>query len=84
MGNVEKAALIFGKSVSELVAETSELDEICNLDNEQEELLGYFDSMNDTGRKTLLDTARLMSGSPETRFEKNREKSLHAETGLGA
>ena len=36
---------------------------------------GYWESMNDKGRSALLGTAELMSGSPDTRIEKDRAAS---------
>lgn len=37
----------------------------------QEALNGYWESMNEKGRTALLGTAELMSGSPDTRIEKD-------------
>ena len=39
-------------------------------DSGQAALNGYYESMNSQGRETLVQTARLMSGSPDTRIEK--------------
>lgn len=36
----------------------------------QEALNAYFESMNSAGRGALVESARLMSGSPDTRIEK--------------
>ena len=41
-------------------------------DPEQSALNGYYQSMNDEGRAALVSTAKLMSGSPDTRIEKDR------------
>lgn len=41
-------------------------------DPQQKQLNAYYESMNAKGKDALLDTARLMSGSPETRIEKDR------------
>lgn len=38
----------------------------------QEALNAYFESMNSAGRGALVESARLMSGSPDTRIEKDR------------
>ena len=38
----------------------------------QAALNGYYHSMNDEGRAALVNTAKLMSGSPDTRIEKDR------------
>lgn len=38
----------------------------------QAALNGYWESMNDDGREALVHTAKLMSGSPDTRIEKDR------------
>lgn len=40
-------------------------------DPRQEALNGYYESMNDSGRGALVESARLMSGSPDTRIEKD-------------
>lgn len=42
-------------------------------DPQQNELNHYYLSMNSDGRESLLKTARLMSGSPETRIERTGE-----------
>lgn len=39
-------------------------------DPAQEALNGYYESMNADGRDALVASARLMSGSPDTRIEK--------------
>lgn len=41
----------------------------------QEALNAYFESMNSAGRGALVESARLMSGSPDTRIEKDRAAS---------
>lgn len=38
----------------------------------QTALNAYWESMNDKGRTALLNSAELMSGSPDTRIEKDR------------
>lgn len=40
-------------------------------DPRQTALNRYYESMNEEGKNTLLNTARLMSGSPDVRTEKN-------------
>lgn len=40
-------------------------------DPAQDCLNGYYESMNTEGRAALVESARLMSGSPETRIEKD-------------
>lgn len=45
-------------------------------DPEQIELIGYYDSMNSEGRDALIKSARLMSGSPDVRVEKNRPEDI--------
>ena len=45
-------------------------------DPDQQALNHYFESMNHDGRATLLNTAKLMSGSPETRIEKDSAEYL--------
>lgn len=44
------------------------------LDVRQTALNGYFESMNDAGKNTLVASARLMAGSPDVRMEKITEK----------
>ncbi len=41
-------------------------------DPDQAALNGYWESMNAKGRAALLNSAELMSGSPDTRIEKDR------------
>lgn len=41
-------------------------------DPAQAALNGYWESMNEKGRSALLNSAELMSGSPDTRIEKDR------------
>ena len=45
-------------------------------DPAQAALNGYWESMNQKGRTALLGTAELMSGSPDTRIEKDRPERL--------
>lgn len=45
-------------------------------DPNQEALNNYYESMNSQGRETLLNSAKLMSGSPDTRIEKDSEKCV--------
>lgn len=42
----------------------------------QAALNAYFESMNSAGRGALVESARLMSGSPDTRIEKDRPERL--------
>lgn len=42
----------------------------------QAALNAYYESMNGKGRETLVDSARLMSGSPDTRLEIDRPEHL--------
>lgn len=44
-------------------------------DPAQAALNGYWESMNDKGRSALLNSAELMSGSPDTRIKKDRPAS---------
>lgn len=48
-------------------------------DNGQAALNGYYESMNDQGRETLVNTARLMSGSPDTRIEKDGPEAVRVQ-----
>ena len=43
-------------------------------DARQTALNGYFESMNEGGKDTLVASARLMAGSPDVRVEKITEK----------
>lgn len=45
-------------------------------DSGQAALNGYYESMNSQGRETLVNTARLMSGSPDTRIEKDGPEAV--------
>ena len=45
-------------------------------DPAQAALNGYWESMNEKGRSALLNSAELMSGSPDTRIEKDRPTSV--------
>lgn len=45
-------------------------------------LNGYFESMNSAGQDALVESARLMSGSPDTRIEKDREEPLSIHTAM--
>lgn len=42
-------------------------------DPQQEALNGYYERMNDTGRKLAVDSVKAMSSSPELRMVKERE-----------
>lgn len=53
-------------------------------DQEQESLNRYYESMNRDGRTALLSSARLMSGSPDVRIEKDRQENSGIQTALGA
>lgn len=48
-------------------------------DGGQAALNGYYESMNDQGRETLVQTARLMSGSPDTRIQKDRQEHVRVQ-----
>lgn len=52
----------------------------------QAALNGYWESMNEKGRSALLNSAELMSGSPDTRIEKDRPApdAVQAEMGRSA
>lgn len=53
-------------------------------DPEQAALNGYYESMNRSGRSALTESARLMSGSPDTRIEKDSPESVPVQTAMGA
>lgn len=48
-------------------------------DGGQAALNGYYESMNDQGREALVQTARLMSGSPDTRIQKDRPEHVRVQ-----
>lgn len=49
-------------------------------DPSQEALNHYYESMNAKGREALLNTAELMSGSPDTRIEKDSPECFGVQT----
>lgn len=51
---------------------------------EQEALNGYYESMNENGRTALVESARLMSGSPDVRIEKDGPEHARVQTAMGA
>lgn len=53
-------------------------------DARQTALNGYFESMNDAGKNTLVASARLMAGSPDVRMEKNNGEDLPFQAAMGA
>lgn len=53
-------------------------------DPEQEALNGYYESMNEDGRTALVSSARLMSGSPDVRVEKDGPEHAGVQTAMGA
>lgn len=53
-------------------------------DARQTALNGYFESMNDSGKNTLVASARLMAGSPDVRMEKNNGEDLPFQAAMGA
>ena len=50
--------------------------------SDQAALNAYYESMNDQGRETLVQTARLMSGSPDTRIEKDRPEAVRVQEAM--
>ena len=53
-------------------------------DPSQAALNGYYESMNENGRSALVESARLMSGSPDTRIEKDSAEHASIQTAMGA
>lgn len=51
-------------------------------DSSQAALNGYYESMNSQGRETLVQTARLMSGSPDTRIEKDGSEAVRVQEAM--
>lgn len=51
-------------------------------DDGQAALNGYYESMNSQGRETLVNTARLMSGSPDTRIEKDGSEAVRVQEAM--
>lgn len=53
-------------------------------DPEQEALNSYYESMNESGRTALVESARLMSGSPDVRIEKDGPEHADVSAAMGA
>lgn len=53
-------------------------------DVRQTALNGYYESMNEGGKDTLVASARLMAGSPDVRVEKNSGEDIPLQTAMGA
>lgn len=53
-------------------------------DVRQTALNGYYESMNDAGKETLVASARLMAGSPDVRMEKNNGEDIPFQAAMGA
>ena len=53
-------------------------------DPQQTALNGYYECMNDTGRKLALDSVKAMSSSVELRMEKNVAERPADQTAMGA
>ncbi len=51
-------------------------------DPAQEALNRYYECMNSQGRDALVQSAKLMSGSPDTRVEKNRPEHVRVSAAL--
>lgn len=72
MINLEQAyncARLFGCSIDAIAGYDPP---VSYADPDQAALNGYWESMNAKGRAALLNSAELMSGSPDTRIEKDR------------
>lgn len=61
---------VLGCTLEELVGRSQPRERFG--DPDQEALNGYYESMNGGGRTALVESARLMSGSPDVRIEKDR------------
>lgn len=53
-------------------------------DPQQTALNGYYECMNDTGKKLALDSVKAMSSSIELRMEKSRPEDPSRQTAMGA
>lgn len=53
-------------------------------DPKQAALNGYYESMNDKGRETLVESARLMSDGNSVRIEKDSPESAGVSAAMGA
>ena len=53
-------------------------------DHRQEELNGYYECMNDTGKKLAVDSIKAMSSSVELRVEKSRAEGSADQAAVGA
>ena len=67
------------------------LDELCGrkmersyFDPDQAALNGYYESMNDSGRTLLVETAESISADPKRRIVKDRGKNAGSERAMGA
>ena len=53
-------------------------------DPDKNALVGFYDSMNDRGRATLVESARLMSDGNSVRIEKDRPEDAGVSSAVGA
>lgn len=53
-------------------------------DPDKNALVGYYDCMNTSGRSALVESARLMSGSPDVRVEKDGQEAADIPSAMGA
>ncbi len=72
-----ECAVILGCSIDAIAGYTPP---ISFADPAQAELNGYWESMNEKGRSALLNSAELMSGSPDTRVEKYSPSPVRVQT----
>lgn len=77
-----KLADEFGCTLDELAGR--EAPAITFTDPSQAALNGYYESMNENGKSALVESARLMSGSPDTRIEKDGAEHVDIQAALGA
>lgn len=71
--------LIFGCTPNDLCGWCGDTSNASFADSGQAALNGYYESMNDKGREALVQTARLMSGSPDTRVQKDSHERLRVQ-----
>lgn len=74
--------LVFGCTPNDLCGWDGGNSSASFTDDGQAALNGYYESMNSQGRETLVNTARLMSGSPDTRIEKDGSEAVRVQEAM--
>ena len=74
--------LVFGCTPNDLCGWSGGNGDASFSDSGQAALTAYYESMNDQGRETLVQTARLMSGSPDTRIQKDGAEHVRVQEAM--